>query len=291
MKIAILSDIHGNMVALESVLKNLEQQGNIDHIIVTGDMFAFGSAPNDVLATFRQLPKACFLLGNTDRYLLEGKYPSVPDGDGWQDKLLLSFHWTVERLGLEGLRFLKALPPYQAIQAGTRQLLAVHGSPQSDEEGLTIKTTANDLREMPIGPQVVSLVCGHTHIPIDRNINGVRMVNAGSVGLPFDGDPRACYAIVSGMGTNGDGHARVELKRVAYDVEQEIAQLYAANHPIADVGAYNLRTGRPMGSSLIYSPEMRHHHVLIRKAVDSLQPFVERSNDRMIASPAQGVQR
>jgi putative phosphoesterase len=260
MKIAIISDIHGNAVALEAVLKDLSQQGNADHIIVAGDIFAFGPAPNEVLTTVRQLPHAHFLLGNTDRYLLQETYPSTPNGDDWKDKLLLSFRWTAERLGLEGVRFLKTLPPFQVIQEGNRQLLVVHGSPRSDEEGLTVKTAAEDLENMPVGPKVAVIACGHTHVPMDRTIEGVRVVNAGSVGLPFDGDPRACYAVISSLAANGSGPTRVELRRVAYDVEKAIAQFYVRNHPAADISAYNLQTGRSMGSSLIYTPEMRRHN-------------------------------
>jgi diadenosine tetraphosphatase ApaH/serine/threonine PP2A family protein phosphatase len=97
---------------------------------------------------------------------------------------------------------------------------------------------------------------------MDRFIGNLRVVNAGSVGLPFDGDPRACYAIISNLTANGNDSIRVELKRVAYDIEQAVEQFYAANHPAADISAYNLRTGRSIGSNLIYTPEMRRHSEL-----------------------------
>lgn len=265
MKIAIISDIHGNNVALEAVLKDLAQQGNIDQIVVPGDMYAFGPAPNEVYATLQQLPKARFLLGNTDRYLLAGTYPVTASDNGWQEKLLLSFRWTVEHLSAEGLRFLETLPASKVIQDGKRQLLAVHGSPRSDEEGLTMKTRAEDLQAMSIGPRVAVLVGGHTHIPLDRVIGKVRVVNAGSVGLPFDGDPRACYALISNLAANGSGPTQVELRRVAYDVEKAVEQFYVSDYPAADISAYNLRTGRSVGSSLIYTTEMRQENRLSKK--------------------------
>jgi len=260
MRVAILSDIHGNLIALNAVLKDLERQGNADHIVVTGDMFAFGSAPGEVLALLQQLPRARFLLGNTDRYLLERSYPSAPNGSDWQAQLLLSFHWTAERLGGDGFRFLRGLPSSQLIQEGPWQLLAVHGSPRSDEEGLTGKTAAEEFEEMPIGPQVRVVACGHTHVPMDRTVRGVRVVNVGSVGLPFDGDPRACYALILNLTGNGASATQVTLRRVTYDVEKAVEHFYAVNHPAADISAYNLRTARSLGSSLIYTPEMRHHH-------------------------------
>jgi putative phosphoesterase len=258
MRIAILSDIHGNIVALEAVLKHLEEQGKVDTIIVTGDMFAFGPAPHEVLAVLQELPNTRFLMGNTDRYLVEKTYPATAKSDSWQDQLLFSFRWTAEHLGDAGLRFIKTLPPCQVIQEGSRQLLAVHGSPCSDEQGLTLKTKAEDLREMALDPQVAMIVCGHTHIPMDRMINKIRVVNAGSIGLPFDGNPRACYAIISNLVGSSGKPAQVELPRVAYDVEKTVGQLYAAQIPAADIGAYNLRTGCSMDSGLIYSPEMCH---------------------------------
>ena len=262
MKVAVLADVHGNVVALEAVLKDVAQQGTIDHYIVPGDLFAFGPTPNEVFAPLQQLPNAHFLLGNTDRYLIEGTYPSTPGDGGWQDKLLLSFRWTAENLGNEGLRFLETLPATQVIRHGDRQILAVHGSPRSDEEGLTMKTTVEELQEMSIGAQVDVLICGHTHVPMDRRIGNLRVVNAGSVGLPFDGDPRACYALISDSGVNGKRAIQVELRRVPYDIEKAVEQFYAANHPAAEISAYNLRTGRSIGSSLIYTPEMRRHNAL-----------------------------
>jgi hypothetical protein len=116
MKIAILSDIHGNSVALEAVLKDLQRQGKVDHILVPGDTFAYGPAPGEVLAILQGLKNTSFLLGNSERYYLEGSYPIAASGDGWQDRLLLSFCWTAERLGREGLRFIEVLPRYQVIQ-------------------------------------------------------------------------------------------------------------------------------------------------------------------------------
>jgi diadenosine tetraphosphatase ApaH/serine/threonine PP2A family protein phosphatase len=111
---------------------------------------------------------------------------------------------------------------------------------------------------MAVDPQVAVLVCGHTHVPMDRSLTNVRVVNAGSVWIPFDGDPRACYALISNVAANGCGPTQVDLRRVPYDVEKAVEQLYDRHHPAADIGAYNLRTARSIGSNLIYTPEMRH---------------------------------
>jgi putative phosphoesterase len=262
MKIAILSDIHGNIVALEAVLKDLEAQGNVDHILMPGDMFAYGPAPQEVLAALQELTNVHFLRGNTDRYLLEVSYPTTSSRGEWQDKLLRSFCWTAERLGDAGLGFIERLSRFQVVQAGGRKLLAVHGSPRSDEEGLDIKTGEEALQAMPISPEVAVVACGHTHIPMDHFVGDVHLVNAGSVGLPFDGDPRACYAIVSNLATNSTGPTQVELRRVVYDVEKVVEQCYACNHPAADIHAYNLRSARSIGNGPIYTREMRQNNGL-----------------------------
>ena len=257
MKIAVLSDIHGNVLALEAVLADLERQGGADHIIVAGDIVAYGPTPNEVFAILQGLSNAQFLLGNCDRYLLEKTYPAT-GGEEWKDKLLLSFRWTAEHMEGRALCFLGSLPLSLTVRQGTWRLLAVHGSPRSDEEGLTAATSDDDFDSMGMNPAAVDLlVCGHTHVPLDRTIKGVRVVNVGSVGLPFDGNPRACYALISV--TRGEKPAlEVVLRRVAYDVEKVVEQFYAANHPAADISAYNLRTARSVGTSLIYTPEMRH---------------------------------
>jgi putative phosphoesterase len=250
MKIAILSDIHSNIVALESVLEDLSKLGGADQIVVPGDMFAYGPAPRQTLERLHGLPNAHFLLGNTDRYLLEGTYPAIFSGAGWRHKLMLSFEWTAQRLGSEGLRFLEALPLYQVIRDGAGELLAVHGSPRSDEEGLSLKTTDAALHGISLGPQVIVLACGHTHIPMNHIISGLRVVNAGSVGIPFDGVPRACYALISNLSA---ASPHIELRRVAYDIEAVVTQYYDRQHPAADMSAYNLRVARSVGSSQVYN--------------------------------------
>jgi putative phosphoesterase len=252
MKIAVLADIHGNSVALHAALEDLARQGNVDHIVVAGDFFAPGSDTTAILGALRQLPHARFLRGNADRYLLDKSYTTVYGAEGWQGLLRQAFHWTAERLSQAEWDFLASLPFSQVIGAEGRQLLFVHGSPRSDEEGLTFETTAAELEWMGLDPQVDLLCCGHTHLPMDRIIGGVRVVNVGSVGLPFDGDSRASYAIISNLEAATVANIRVELRRVAYDTEQAAQRLFVTKHPAAELGAYNVQNGRPRGNIDIY---------------------------------------
>ena len=252
MKIAVLSDIHGNLVALEAVLKDLARQGTVAQIIAAGDFFAPGPETKRILEALQDLPGIRFLRGNADRYLLDGSYTAVYSDEGWQRRLREAFRWTDERLGPRERRFLAALPFSYLLELSRWPLLAVHGSPRSDEEGLTPDTPAERLEQMSIPSHVGLISCGHTHVPMDRLINGVRVVNCGSVGLPFDGDNRACYALFSNLDAKTPEFVSVELRRVEYNIEQAIKTLYAVKHPAADMGAYNLRHGRPQGTLNIY---------------------------------------
>ncbi len=254
MRIALLADIHGNNIALEAVLSDLSAQAPVDHLIILGDLFVFGPEPNEVFDTLKLLPNARYILGNTDRYLLEKKYPIQPNGGSWQDSLLASFQWTTECINPEAVEFLTDIPTHQIVDVDLWRLLVVHGSPRSDEEGLTMKTTAADLAKMGVPPGTSVLAAGHTHIPIDCIIDGVRVVNCGSIGLPFDGIPRAAYSIIT---KQPHGETQVDIRRVDYDIERAVKQLEDRNHPAAVVGAYNLRHARPMGQDLIYTQKMR----------------------------------
>jgi diadenosine tetraphosphatase ApaH/serine/threonine PP2A family protein phosphatase len=131
----------------------------------------------------------------------------------------------------------------------------VHASPRSDEENIYPDTTETELKQiLQDNLPYTLLLCGHTHVPMDRLVAGQRVVNVGSVGLPFDGDPRAGYTLIHLM---PGGRYQVEMRRVAYDVEAVVEQLYAVAHPAAEVQAFNLRTARRLDSQLIYTPAMR----------------------------------
>lgn len=164
-------------------------------------------------------------------------------------------------MGQNGLQFLADLPRQQHLfLSEAHAVLAVHGSPRSDEENIRPDTPEEELRPMLAdGLSFNLLLCAHTHLPVNRVVAGRRIVNVGSVGLPFDGDPRASYAIVHWQ---PGGDYRVEFRRVVYDVEAVVNELFAVVHPAAEVQAYNLRTARPLSDRLIYTNEMRHSHGL-----------------------------
>lgn len=255
-KLAVISDIHGNRTALEAVLTDLRQHGEVDYLLNLGDLAVFGPDPKGVLTLLQQYPAMLYVMGNTDRYLVEKQYPGEPGGTDWQSQVLASFPWTADQLGPDGIEFLEKLPAQHYLQLSAEHvILAIHGSPLSDEENMRPDTPAADLIAMTSSsPRHNLLLCAHTHLPFDRTINQQRFVNVGSVGLPFDGDPRACYALIT---LKPGGAYNIELRRVYYDVEAVVKELETVNHPTAEVGAYNIRHARPLGSNLVYTPKMR----------------------------------
>jgi putative phosphoesterase len=254
--LAVLADIHGNSLALEATLADLDAVGGADYLLVLGDLAVFGPNPAGVLNLLREHTPIFYVRGNTDRYLIEEKYPGEPGDQTWQAQVLASFPWTATQLGADGLRFLTSLPSHQILCLDSEHtILAVHASPRSDEENIRPETPEAELTEMLDGFNSFNLLlCGHTHLAVDREVAGRRIINVGSVGLPFDGDSRASYALVH-LQPNGQYH--VEFRRVAYDVEAVVTQLTSIAHPTADVSAYNLRFARPLGQKLVYTEQMR----------------------------------
>lgn len=256
--LAVLADIHGNRVALEAVLEDLDSQGGADQLLVLGDLAVFGPDPVGVLDLLHAREPVLHICGNTDRYLFEGEYPRGSGKQSWEAQVLASFPWTVRHLGKSGLRFLTGLPRQQLLALSPEHtVLAVHGSPRSDEENIRPDTPDEVLIDMFGDLPFNLLLCGHTHLPFSRTVAGRRVVNVGSVGLPFDGFPGASYILVH---THPEGDYHIEFRRVAYEVEAVVAQLIAAGHPAAEVQAYNLRTARPLGDGLVYTDEMRRRH-------------------------------
>jgi predicted phosphodiesterase len=238
LKIAILADIHGNPLALEAVLQDIQERGGVDEYWILGDLAALGPDPLGALQRLVALPKARFVRGNTDRYLVSGEAPGphletiVNNLEALHQKVRLasSFAWTVGAVATGGwLPWLGALPLEMrlVLPDGTRAL-AVHAAPGTDD-GDGVRRTASDdeLRRLLAGVEADLLLVGHTHIPFDRWVDGVRVVNPGSVSNPFPPDLRASYAILS-----CDSHGyTLEHHRAAYDHQAVIEALQRVAHP------------------------------------------------------------
>jgi putative phosphoesterase len=229
-KVAVLSDVHGNVYALEAVLRDVRDQG-CDGLVVAGDLAAYGPAPVETVDLLRGLD-ALMVRGNTDRYLAEGEGSSPRGRDPDQ---AASLHWTRESLGEERLRFLGRLP----TSASLDRCLVVHGSPGDDERGIGPDTPDE---EIPASAGHDTILCGHTHQALQRQAGGRQIVNAGSVGWPLDGDPRPSYAILERGPVGDESPWRVSLRRVDYDRGRPLAELERLRVPWRHVVRHYIET-------------------------------------------------
>lgn len=254
MRLAVLSDVHGNLPALEAVLADVQAQGTPDLYWVLGDLAVFCPWPAETIARLRALPNISFLQGNTDRYVVTGRRPVLPvrSPEDWAAAPArlaerdANFRWTVERLSWDDYEFLRDLPTRLEMDVGAElprpygRIVAFHANPTDDEANLFPDTPDEQVRPYLAGLNTRLMLYGHTHRPVDRVVDGVRLVNGGSVGFSLDGDPRPAYALLDFAG----GECAVTLRRVEYDREAVIAELERVGHPARALVGRMIREGR-----------------------------------------------
>jgi predicted phosphodiesterase len=178
MHIALLSDIHGNLVALETVLREIAQEP-IDQIICLGDVGAIGPQPREVIERLRQL-RCPVALGNTDDWLLSPPIPSDPDPEPVHEIAA----WCSEQLSPEDRAYLQTLPMLLGLPLDEgRTLLGYHGSPSSYNDVIAATTLGTEVAGMLGGHSATVMVGGHTHIQMVRRYEDSYLVNVGSIGL------------------------------------------------------------------------------------------------------------
>jgi len=223
MRIALFSDIHGNLEALDAVLADIAAQ-RPDAVYCLGDLVGYGAKPNEV----------------TDR-VRAGGYQTVmgnyDDGVGFErdecgcayreeaerERGQRSLEWTKAQVTAVNKAFLCTLLPEIRLDAGGRRVLLVHGSPRKMNEYLFEDRPLSSFQRLAETSNADLIAFGHTHKPYVKEVGGVTFLNIGSVGKPKDGDWRACYAIVE------DG--RCTFRRVEYDVAAAAAAIRATDLP------------------------------------------------------------
>jgi putative phosphoesterase len=218
MRIAALYDVHGNLPALQAALTEADEEG-VDLVVSGGDLL-LGPEPYECLQLLRERD-ATFIRGNCDR--------TVASGAGWEGLWLDRVTWTASRLSDDQLEFVRGWPElFSAEIDGLGQVLFCHGSPRSDEEIVTAITPPKRLDPMLDGVRERVVVCGHTHVQFDRKVGDRRLINPGSVGLPYEGEAGiACWALLG---------PEVELRRAHYDVGLAVDALRATGYPDDDGG-------------------------------------------------------
>jgi predicted phosphodiesterase len=211
-RIAIIADIHGNVPALTAVLTDLERLGP-DEVLVGGDLVGRGPQGSAVIELIRQRGWPS-VRGNHEDYLLAFHQRRIPEA-WWSDDEWAAARWMTAELSHDDFVYLDSLPMTLASRA-VPGLLLTHGSPRSHSEGLGPWTSDVKLEALLERMDESLLACAHTHRQMHRRLRAGEVVNVGSVGLPFDGDPRAQYVILEWTG----GRWNVEMRRVGYDIEE-----------------------------------------------------------------------
>jgi len=230
-RIAVLSDIHGNVPALEAVLADLETVAP-DEVLVGGDLVGRGPQGTAVVRRIAELGWRT-IRGNHEEYLLDFQRGNVPSA--WLHAAEWSAaRWMASELGAEEARWIEALPFSLTSQAAPG-LRLVHGTPSSTREGIGPWLSDRRLGEHLAEVEETLLVCAHTHRPLHRRVDGGQVVNVGSVGLPFNGDQRAQYAVFEPAGPESEDAWHVELRQVPYDRER-ILRIYDETGFLAEGG-------------------------------------------------------
>ena len=218
--VAALYDIHGNLPALEAVMHEVRTL-SVDLLLFGGDL-VWGPWSREVVELIRSTDKRVVIRGNADREVA-GRLDA---SDGLDEEVAAVNLWSSDQLSVEQREWLVQLPEEAIIWIdGIGETLFCHGSPRSDEEILTPATSDERLTAALRGVTTSTVVCGHTHIQFEREINGARVVNAGSVGLPYEDDPGAYWVLLG---------PDVSLRRTAYDVEKAAALMRTTKCPNVD---------------------------------------------------------
>lgn len=257
MRLAVLSDIHGNLLALEAVLADLTALGGADLTWCLGDLAALGPRPVECVRRIRALATTetiegdarkvkdnetfKVIGGNTERYLVNGerlKSPSAKDeaafkalAEGWatRDTIL---NWNVAQLTWDDYNYLKKLRGRELAHevAGYGWVIGVHAVPGNDEAFLNPDTPDEEAADYFLDREGRLAILGHTHRQMNRQIDGWQVVNVGSVGMSLAGDGYAEYGLFAFEGDS----VTVDLRRVPVDLDALRADCAAAGHPATD---------------------------------------------------------
>ncbi len=236
MRLALISDIHGNFVALQTVLADIERAG-VDRIVCLGDVAANGPQPRAVIETMHDL--GCPIVrGNTDEWFL---VPQTFDPNSEKERRLMAMlNWAMEKFSPADLDFMRAFPPTVQVpldQGAT--LLCYHGSPQANTHVILATTPDDELARMIGDYRATVMAGGHTHQQMLRRYRDAFVVTVGSVGVPFERGsvvkqdrhpPWSEYAIVDSR----DENLAIELRRVPLDVTAVVRAARESGMPYVD---------------------------------------------------------
>ncbi|WP_174729238.1 metallophosphoesterase family protein [Mesobacillus harenae] len=238
MKIAFISDMHGNAKALDAVLDDIKNKG-IDKTLVLGDICYRGPEPKRSLDLVRSLNTEV-IKGNADEWVVRG----VQTGEVPEQAIELmnkERDWTVSQLGQSDIDYLSSLPTQINLEADGTTIHGFHATPDSLFE-VVLPNTDDDVLDTKLmqAANAHVYVYAHIHKPYIRYLNGKVIMNIGSVGLPFDGLAKASYGLIE----IEDGNLKTSIQRVSYDVESVVKLYQETNYPNTDMMIRVIRNGK-----------------------------------------------
>ena len=256
-RLALLSDIHGNVAALEAALADIKKH-KPDRIMVAGDLVFYGPRPAETVDRLRALQAdgAAIIAGNTDIAVADFDYAATfPWFDEVPSGHQVAAEWAHEQLSDEQLDWLRGLPSERRVWADGVLVLACHGSPGSQTAGLSTDLDPTVTVERVTRTDARVIACGHTHVSDIRELGRKLIVNPGSCGVAFDGDPAACWALLTVPDQPADieededevvdmAHPTAELFRPAYDANAASEEVSQRGLPTDVYRAATIRTGR-----------------------------------------------
>lgn len=220
MKIAIISDVHSNLEALETVLKDISKK-EVDEIICLGDIVGYGANPNEVIDLIKKKNIKC-VQGNHDLNAV-----TLEKLDWFNDQAQEALKWTNKVLTEENKKFLKELPITLELKDKKNKLLAVHGSPADHLYGYIYPTTDDEvIKDMLEDKKVDVITTGHTHLADLKKLELKIFLNPGSVGQPRNNNPKAQYAILDLSNINF-----ITFEQVEYDIDTAAKKIIQAGLP------------------------------------------------------------
>jgi predicted phosphodiesterase len=232
-KVAVLADVHGNAVALEAVLADVAAE-DVDLVMFGGDL-TWGPLPHETLELAAALPRTWFIRGNAERRLLEQAAGTTSAGTE-RDRWMLAAHTPADIGHLADFT-----PSATVVIDGLGPVRFCHGSPRSDVECVTPVTPPGRMSALSEGVAERVLVTAHTHVQFDREIDGLRSINPGSIGLPYEDSPGARWAILSHV---------VDLRCTIYDADLAASRYGASEDPLRDAMIAQLRHPTPRATAI-----------------------------------------
>jgi predicted phosphodiesterase len=242
-RVAVLSDVHGNLAALEAVRKAIKKD-KPDAVIVAGDHVMNGPDPAGVVDALRDMEAsgATIVQGNTDVAVADFDYAAAFPWftDGVPDTIVAAAEWAHDTLGDDKVGWLRRLPSERRLMLDDTMVLACHASPGSQTQGFDAQLDPSVMLERISRTDARIICCGHTHIPEVRDLGWKIIVNDGSAGYVFDGDPTASWALVEIDGEE----VRTEIRRSEFDTMVVANAISARGLPGDVYRAATVRTGK-----------------------------------------------